>query len=266
MAKITTITNPLTGQPVQVDQLDHTAQEIDDAIARTLPGGAIDALLQNKAPAGYGLGELSGKILTASDNIDNIRVSGIYTYSWNPSEQPSGLPAEAKYHTGLLIVTAGVQSTVEQKIVFVKDSSTVNTGDNCTVHRLSLGTSAWQPLEWVNPPMNIGKEYRTTERYQGKPVYAKCVQYPGVTPSGYGEYAHGIANISSVIRASGELRNKDTGKGVYMPVFQNGGGVSTSSHVAYFTEVSGTYIAIYTGGNYVGRELYVTMYYTKTTD
>ena len=32
MAKITTITNPLTGQPVQVDELDHTAQEIDDGI------------------------------------------------------------------------------------------------------------------------------------------------------------------------------------------------------------------------------------------
>ena len=37
MAKITTITNPLTGQPAQVDQLDHTAQEIDDAIALALP-------------------------------------------------------------------------------------------------------------------------------------------------------------------------------------------------------------------------------------
>ena len=49
MAKITTITNPLTGQPAQVDQLDHTAQEIDDAIARALPGGDIDTLLAGKA-------------------------------------------------------------------------------------------------------------------------------------------------------------------------------------------------------------------------
>ena len=48
MAKITTITNPLTGQPAQVDQLDHTAQQIDDAIARALPGGAIDSLLSSK--------------------------------------------------------------------------------------------------------------------------------------------------------------------------------------------------------------------------
>ena len=28
MAQIVTITNPLTGQPAQVDQLEHTAQQI----------------------------------------------------------------------------------------------------------------------------------------------------------------------------------------------------------------------------------------------
>ena len=32
MAKIVTITNPITGQPAQVDQLDHTAQQIDDGL------------------------------------------------------------------------------------------------------------------------------------------------------------------------------------------------------------------------------------------
>lgn len=51
MAQIVTITNPLTGQPTQVDQLEHTAQQIDDATTRALPGGAIDIALQNKANA-----------------------------------------------------------------------------------------------------------------------------------------------------------------------------------------------------------------------
>lgn len=41
MAQIVTITNPLTGQPAQVDQLDHTAQEIDDVIYQVLGGGGI---------------------------------------------------------------------------------------------------------------------------------------------------------------------------------------------------------------------------------
>lgn len=50
MAQIVTITNPLTGQPAQVDQLEHTAQQIDDAITRALPGGAIDIASSNKTP------------------------------------------------------------------------------------------------------------------------------------------------------------------------------------------------------------------------
>ena len=29
-------------------------------------------------------------------------------------------------------------------------------------------------VEWFNPPLQLGQEYRTTERYQGKPVYTKA--------------------------------------------------------------------------------------------
>lgn len=35
----------------------------------------------------------------------------------------------------------------------------------------------WGPIEWGNPPMLIGEEYRTTERYQGKPVYTMLVDF-----------------------------------------------------------------------------------------
>lgn len=48
MATIVEMITPLTGLPEQVDKLDHTAQEIDDAVGRSLPGGAIDTALQRK--------------------------------------------------------------------------------------------------------------------------------------------------------------------------------------------------------------------------
>ncbi len=32
---------------------------------------------------------------------------------------------------------------------------------------------AWQPLEWVNPPMGTGTEYRTTKWWRGLPIYTK---------------------------------------------------------------------------------------------
>lgn len=43
-------------------------------------------------------------------------------------------------------------------------------------------TSGWQPVEYINPALDLGVEYRTTERYLGKPVYTKLVDC-GVAPN-----------------------------------------------------------------------------------
>lgn len=238
----------------------HTGQIIDDAVDRAKVGGAIDIALQNKAPAGYGLGELSGKKLTASDNIDNIRVSGIYTYSWNPSNQPSGLPAEAQYHDGLLIVIAGAQNAVEQKIIFVKGSPTANTGDNCTVHRLSLGTSAWQPWEWVNPPMNLGVEYRTTERYLGKPVYVRLHDFGALPNNTFKEDSSPASwSIDKAICAYGT-----TSDGITIPTQNYAGMITDGRRVSmYFMR---TELTIATDANRTNTSATIFLKYTKTTD
>lgn len=39
----------------------------------------------------------------------------------------------------------------------------------------SRSAGVFGPWEWLNPPMTVGVEYRTTERYNGKPVYTKLV-------------------------------------------------------------------------------------------
>lgn len=44
----------------------------------------------------------------------------------------------------------------------------------CLAQRYKIG-GTWSAWEWVNPPMQLGVEYRTTERYLGKPVYVKAV-------------------------------------------------------------------------------------------
>ena len=167
MAQIVTITNPLTGQPAQVDQLEHTAQEIDDAIARALPGGAIDITLQNKAPAGYGLGGIA-KILTSSDDLNNIKATGWYCYHRN--NQPANVPTPEVYSAVMEVIFGNFSGQTVQRVY--------STGDdrdwNLVAQRVFYGSGGWQPWEWVNPPMKLGVEYRTTERYLGKPVYAKA--------------------------------------------------------------------------------------------
>ena len=112
MAQIVTITNPLTGQPTQVDQLDHTAQEIDDGIG-----------------------------------FESTDYPGCY----------------------------------------------YRTVDGVT--------------EWVNPPMVIGDEYRTTERHLGKPVYVMAVDFKELPNATTRDVEHGIANIENVISAGGTMSN-----------------------------------------------------------
>lgn len=60
-----------------------------------------------------------------------------------------------------------------------------------------------QPWEWDNPPMSAGVEYRTTQRYLGKPVYTKLVELgtlPGV--AGSKRIDHGAA-ANQIIRVTG---------------------------------------------------------------
>lgn len=49
---------------------------------------------------------------------------------------------------------------------------------------LTKDSSAAEPSvqEWADPPMELDTEYRTTERYLGKPVYAKVVDF-GALPN-----------------------------------------------------------------------------------
>lgn len=60
--------------------------------------------------------------------------------------------------------------------------------------------------EWINPPIVIGTEYRTTERWNGSPVYAKlfdCSPLPNATTKVFpveGTYAD---NVSVVVDYGG---------------------------------------------------------------
>lgn len=179
MAQIVTITNPLTGQPVQVDELDHTAQEIDGAIARALPGGAIDITLQNKV-----------------DGLESTDYPGCY------------------YRT-----VDGV-------------------------------------VEWLNPPTELGDEYRTTERYLGKPVYVKAVNV-SVLPSA-GSYVapdHAIANFGYCVECCGSLVN-----GTSIPY------VNINREGQILLGVNSNGIRIYSDIDLSALTAVVKIKYTKTTD
>jgi hypothetical protein len=63
--------------------------------------------------------------------------------------------------------------------------------------------------EWINPPMVIGVEYRTTERYNGKVVYKKAIRYGHVAQGGDFSWEHGISDIDDCV--SVEVLNETFG-------------------------------------------------------
>ena len=129
--------------------------------------------------------------------------------------------------------------------------------------RLIDGT--WLPWEYVTPPMTLGTECRTTERYLNKPVYVKTVDCGNLPDGTTKEVAHGIADIDIVVDAQAIASNSDTGFNghVYMPTIYNGS--LTDRWTVYLAGVDTQNIRIFCGSGLAGCPVYVTLKYTKTT-
>ena len=148
MAQIVTITNPLTGQPAQVDQLEHTAQQIDDGIG-----------------------------------FESTDYPGCY------------------YRT-----VDGV-------------------------------------VEWFNPPMQLGKEYRTTERWNRKPVYKVALETGALTIPG-NTSVNGTWNINCTVIGVDACIQKADGSVSSLPSFED----ASILHARFWTRVAGEFVVkSYTG-------------------
>lgn len=108
----------------------------------------------------------------------------------------------------------------------------------------------WTPWEYVNPPMQLGVEYRTTERYDSKPVYAKAVNFGALPANSSKSVAHGISDMARCFEVVGSY-------GV-----QNLVGEAAVTTIGANTEN----IMIATDRNLSAETAIVLMKYTKTTD
>lgn len=178
----------------------HTGAQIDAAVTRALPGGDIDSLLNGKAPAGYGLG--GGATKTVETDFNNYIGNGVYQC---PASFDSIQNAPPNGHYGMLIVSHGSNAIVQDVYGPSWVSSAIRWFHVRRVSTSSDGNAdSWSEWEWPEPLMEIGVEYRTTERYQGKPVYAKlvnCGNLPNATEkmiSGYAENVHDVVDFGGM--------------------------------------------------------------------
>lgn len=126
---------------------------------------SIAAALEGKAPAGFGLGEYATQL--PERDCNKATFNGWYI---NQGADEVNCPknGDAIMSYGTLFVSAKSYTNVTQ---FYFPAISNFTG-YCI--RTFDGTT-WTPWEWPDPPMLTGVEYRTTERYWEKPVYAQVI-------------------------------------------------------------------------------------------
>lgn len=163
----------------------------------------------NSAPGGFGWGEAMKDVL-ASDAKDTYE-----TYCGKLDMLLADMPDR----TSQLIYTRGPVSTgqysgagnivaVLSKILGTSASliglSPDPRGTTNGLWRMLKDNGNWQPVEWINPPMQLGVEYRTIERYLGKPVYVQVVDF-GQLPNkaNAGKDIPNMDNVDKTIRWAG---------------------------------------------------------------
>lgn len=215
------------------------------------------------APDGYGLGGVA-KELSAADDLNNIRVTGWYDWSYNSHPQNAPDNNWRRYGCTMHVFATSPGGYAIQTVYDLSDDIT----HGCAIQRTICPTSSgniYYPWGWVNPPMQIGVEYRTTERYLGKPVYCKLIDCGAVPDANTNKTVDfDSLGISRIIAWTG---NVDVGGNTFaLPyreigreggnatiyVFVNYTGITLRTDSRWFAENSGT--------------AQCTIWYTKSTD
>lgn len=250
-----------------------TTKEINDAIP-TLSGNSLlfdkedtswDDLLEeveNKAPRALVDGTYD---CATEEEIENVLKA---VYADMPSASVKhiviklslGDQAPVYFDNGIIFFTlfkgfwSGGNGSVEARTPQYYDT---------VVLRRNIFDGVWKDWEWVEPMTILGREYRTTERCQGLPVYTKMI-YAGTPPvKGIVAYEHGIEGIAHVIRYNGWIvaPNEKNYHGVALPYFDPGSG-STNK----ICEITANHIKIGIASTidlWTDAAVWVQLWYTK---
>lgn len=195
------------------------------------------------APYGYGLGEYNGPDVT---NCDNATRFGLYYVR--------GSTANAAYNSDHAMLVLPYASNALTQIAFLGTGYSVNT---IIMIRKRIA-SGWQPWEYLNPPMSVGVEYRTTERwYNGAPVYTRVVDLGTTTASMSTSVT--ISGITALVRAVPNLN------GAVCTEWDKYSGANQENRFYFCPEKTGTGVAFYIfcGTLREGKNLKAQIWYTK---
>lgn len=200
----------------------------------------LDYLKEFFAPTGFGLGA-KGKMLSSTDDLNTIWQSGWYRWGESvPANAPVFLNnnkysymrvdgADEKTYTQTAYSVFG-----DAKGIFMTRNITENVVDD------------WK---FINPPMKVGVEYRTTEWWKGKTVYTKLIDF-GASANGR-SIVHEL-NPGTIIRYSAVAGS------IPLPHFNT---VETEYQIS--VSVGATNITMVCGESRTGLQTYVQVWYIK---
>lgn len=191
----------------------------------------LEAALAGKAPAGYGLGLTSGAYV---DDCDKATAFGLYSVSYATANNPLNA-------YGALLALPHNETEKSQILISSYTKGIVIRHENGGV---------WGEWEWDNPPMSLGVEYRTTERFNDKVVYAKAVDCGTVAQgTSYVQYSNGSGEFPISVVAT--LKDDTSGWCDSIP------------HDNATVSISGYRIKIDAVGTVPNLRVYATAKYTK---
>lgn len=242
---------------LDAEHLNKIEQGIADAVSVT-PQTLSDAQQArargniNAAPGGFGLGNSEPRYATTDTagpySADTITETCFFVAKTNT---PTG-----DWCYGLCISR---EPSKKIQIMWSEQGSGSWIYDGCYAERI-MKAGIWGPWEWVNPPMELGVEYRTTERYLHKPVYVKVVDC-GMLPNNTSKTVSlGIDNPEYLVGIWGR-GDKNTN----IPS-NNVGGVfgGPGNIVTIWTNLAD--VVIFVDGDRSNIHAVVTVKYTKSTD
>lgn len=234
----------------------YSGEEIDERLtaahnavrydaAQTLTGAQKTQARANiaAAPDGFGLGTIN-QVVT---DFDTIKLNGWYYGAAGTAHAPDSENSWSVQVTNL----------ANNSEVCIQDAyNIINVNSFLHLRRLVYVSTATQnnPWEWVNPPMKLGDEYRTTERYLGKPVYVRAVNFGTVPNAGTKSVTWATSGVVLDVLSVEATSNQGAPLGI---------GESLSG-----TEITATKTTLYikTSGNYSDNTAVFRVKYTKTTD
>ena len=130
------------------------------------------------------------------EDVDNVTFNGWYLYSSHEEASKRITIDGYTFGYAYMFVERWNEESLRQTLYPVSA-----TGYSLVRTRT---VSGWTPWEWVNPPMIVDIEYRTTERWQGKPVYTKLINF-GTLPNNSQKVVSAklYSTASNMLRVSG---------------------------------------------------------------